>query len=385
MSNARWTKTHRILSIIRRDIIEFPLRITCLACVVFPIKKNKILIDYPNHRETIAVVDRLKAEKGNYDIVIASDQKKDKLMRYVKPDTLKYIYELATSGIWIDSARKKNWVHKRKQQLYIQTWHGAVAMKKVEKDAEEVLPGFYVKRAIKDSRMADYIVAETKQFKDTIKRSFWFDGKILEGEFKDGMFDPVDRDLICNALGIESASRIVLYAPTFRLDGNVECYDLDYERLLKSLKERTGESWKIIIRLHPAIADKCESITYSKDVINGTRYPKLGDLIALSDIVMTDYSSCMFYGYRAMKPVFIYASDFEDYMLKDRGGYFRYEELPAPVAKTTEELIAAMDSFKKKKYEEEVVLLNKRIGYFENDVMDQIIEIINNYNMGRKM
>ena len=93
MSNSKWTKTHRILGCIRRDIIDFPLRIICIFCSIFPIKKNKIIIDYPNHRETIAVVDRLKAEKRKYDIVLASDQTNDQQMRNVKPDTVKYIYE----------------------------------------------------------------------------------------------------------------------------------------------------------------------------------------------------------------------------------------------------------------------------------------------------
>ena len=252
-------------------------------------------------------------------------------------------------------------------------------MKKVEKDAEDVLPGFYIKRAKKDSRMADYMIAETKHFENIIRESFWFDGMILKGKFEDGMFEPIDKKRICKNLGIDENSRTILYAPTFRLDGNVDCYDLEYERLVETLTKSTGYPWKIIIRFHPNVASKCENVAYSKNVINGTRYPKLGDLISLSDIVMTDYSSCMFYGYRALKPVFIYASDFEDYMLRDRGGYFKYEELPAPVAKNTEELIAAIDSFDRNKYEEEVMVLNQYIGYYENDVMDQILEIINNH------
>ena len=107
MSNNKWTKTHRMLSCIRRDVTELPLRITCLVCSLFPIKKNKIMIDYPDHRDTIAVVDRLIAEKGKYDIVIVSDQMSDERLRFVKPDSLKYIFELATAGIWFDSVRKK--------------------------------------------------------------------------------------------------------------------------------------------------------------------------------------------------------------------------------------------------------------------------------------
>lgn len=379
MNNSKLIKVHRFLSVLKRDVIEAPFRVLYLFFSAFPIKQNKIMIDYPYHRETIAVVDRLLLERRGLDIVIAGNPQNDERVRYVKPNTLKYIYELATSSVWIDSIRKSNWVKKRSRQLYIQTWHGAVAMKKVEKDAQAVLSGAYVKRAINDSRMADFIVAETKQFEKTVRQSFWYDGPILRGEFKDGVLDPINRKKVCEELGIEENYQVVLYAPTFRSDGNMECYDMDYQNVIKALEQKTNKKWIIIIRLHPVVGDKCTNIQFSKQVINGTYYPKLGDLISLSNILITDYSSCMFYGYRSLKPVFIYASDFDEYMTNDRGGYFKYEDLPAPVAKTTEELVSKIMSFDREKYKQEVIRLNKTIGYYENDVMDLIIEEINKH------
>ena len=58
--------------------------------------------------------------------------------RTVRPYSIKAIYELATAKVWIDNARKDFWIKKKKSQFYVQTWHGPVCIKAVEKDAEKV-------------------------------------------------------------------------------------------------------------------------------------------------------------------------------------------------------------------------------------------------------
>lgn len=382
MINNRYTKTHRFLSAIRREITGFPYRITSLFFSLFPIKANKIIIDYPFHRESSAVSKRLLSESKDYDIVFGTNKKKDDAskIRYVKPKSLKYLYELATAGIWIDSIRKEIWVHKRAKQLYIQTWHAPVSMKKIELDAANTLPEFYLRMAIKDSKMADYLVAESKQHEHIMSTSFWYNGPIIKGEFKDGLFDYVDKKEICKELSIEDdIEHLVLYAPTFRIDKNTDCYNMDYDRLMLGLQKKYGGKWGIIIRLHPIVSNKCEDIQYSERIINGTNYSNLADLISISDILITDYSSCMFYAYRLMKKVYIYASDFYEYMNTDRGSYLEYDELPGIVSKNTDELLTKIEEFDDKKYLSEVKEFNNSLGYFGKDAMDEIVNIIDKH------
>ena len=40
-------------------------------------------------------------------------------------------YHLSTSKVWIDSNRLEGHIRKRKGQLYIQTWHGGLGIKKI--------------------------------------------------------------------------------------------------------------------------------------------------------------------------------------------------------------------------------------------------------------
>ena len=374
-------KMYRLLSCLRVDIQELPLRLFSYICIFFPIQSKKVVIDYPNQRETNVVTEYLINAKEDFDIVwaIRNDKTYHEGVRLVKADSFRYVLELMTAGIWIDNSRKKNWVHKRNKQLYIQTWHGAVFMKKIEKDAEDVLPAFYIKKAKHDSTLIDYFVAETKYIERSLKKTFWYEGKVLRGEFKDGIFQEIGRTKVMKSLHIKTGNHILLYVPTFRLDSNMECYDMNYEKVLDSLENKFGGNWSLIIRLHPNIAAKSDTISFDERVINGTYYPDFGELINISDVLITDYSSCMFYGYRAKKNVFIYASDFDEYMTYDRGGYLDYADLPASVSKTTDELVDNIYNFEENRYKEQVNKFNNVIGYYENNIMDQIMDIINKH------
>ena len=58
-----------------------------------------------------------------------------------------------------------------------------------------------------------------------------------------------------NELGIESDCKIVLFAPTFRKSDDINLYILDFDSIVKALKDRFGGCWKMIIRLHPNVSD----------------------------------------------------------------------------------------------------------------------------------
>lgn len=49
--------------------------------------------------------------------------------------TIRSVFHLCTANIWVDNCRKDYWTRKRNKQFYIQTWHGGIGPKCVEKDA----------------------------------------------------------------------------------------------------------------------------------------------------------------------------------------------------------------------------------------------------------
>lgn len=372
---------YKFLSCMHGDIKELPMRLFSYVCCIFPINKRKIIINNPNFRETRTFTENILKDPNDYELVwaVKDDHTSHESIRIVKRDTFRYAYELMTSSVWVDNSRIDHWAHKRKKQLYFQTWHGAIAMKKIEKDAEDVLSAFYIAKAKHDSKLIDYFVAETAFIEKLLKDTFWYEGKVLRGEFKDNLLKQVDREKVYNQLGIDKDVNVALYVPTFRSNNNTDCYDMKYDEVINKFEKKFGDKWIFIIRLHPNIASKSEDIEFNEKVINGTYYPDLGELIQISNVLITDYSSCMFYGYRANKKVFIYASDYYEYMLNDRGGYFKYEDLPASLSKSTDELLDNIENYQHDIYMKKVRDFNDNIGYYEDDVMDYIIKIIHNH------
>ena len=91
-----------------------------------------------------------------------------------------YYEELAEAKVWVDNVRKTNDVRKRLGQVYIQAWHGAAPIKKVERDVEDKLPDFYIENAKRDSEMADLFISGSEFYTELYKKSFWYNGEIMK-------------------------------------------------------------------------------------------------------------------------------------------------------------------------------------------------------------
>lgn len=362
----------------------FFFRLFCL----FPLKNKKIVFISTSPNFSINpkfIYDELQKDKASLDFVWLTQkgEKLDTLSRYYAHDSIRAIYELVTAKIWISDSREQAYFRKRRNQFYVMTWHGGEPIKFIEKDAEKTLPRYYVKCAKADSKRTDLMVAETALVYQIMKKSFWYNGDILQKRFIDKNLksDSENQEKIKNYFHIEKEKRIILYAPTFRMDGNFSCYDIDYEEVMRQLKEKTSKDFVFIVRLHENISLKENLIKYNKNILNGTNYPSVAELLSASDFVLTDYSSLLFQGYHARKNVIIYASDIEEYTKQDRGLYFDIKKLPSPIATNTYELIEAISDYDKFKYEKGINDILQKIGYYEGDaakdVADRVVTLIN--------
>ena len=121
----------------------------------------------------------------------------------------------------------------------------------------------------------------------------------------------------------------------------------------------------MIVRLHPNIADKQNCVQYTENVLNGSQYQNIEELIVASDVLFTDYSSCAFDAMEAGKKVFMYATDIEKYA-NDRGTYFDLLELPFPLAQNEKELESVITNFNDEKYKNDVSAFMQMQGIFNN-------------------
>lgn len=113
---------------------------------ICPIKKNKVVFTnyygkgYGDNAKYIA--EEIIKQNIRLDLVWLVndlDYHVPNEIRKVKYDTIASIYEMVTAKVWIDNCRKQIYVRKRKSQFYIQTWHGDIGFKKVEKEAKKSL------------------------------------------------------------------------------------------------------------------------------------------------------------------------------------------------------------------------------------------------------
>lgn len=276
----------------------------------------------------------------------------------VKKWSLKEFYYIATSEYLISNIRVCDfgwgW-KKRKGQKYIMTWHGSMALKRVEFDAKEQLPASYITKAVDDSKNIDLLLSDSEWCNSFMRRAFKYDGEILDnGLPRNDVFLQPDKiawitEKVRGYYEIKNDEKILLYAPTFRVDKSINNYIFQWEKVLKALEKCFESEFKIMIRLHPnmmGIVDPAPMMTLGK-CVDVTAYPDMQELLCAADVLITDYSSTMFEFAIKKSPCFLYAPDADSY---DRGFYFRLEDLPFPVSKSTNELSEQILSFDENKY-----------------------------------
>ena len=307
-------------------------------------------------------------------------------VRRVKYESFKCLYELVTAKVWLDNSRKKFVPIKRKKQFYIQMWHGGVGFKKCERDAIDVLPKYYVRMAIQDSKNADLFISNSKWETDLYRSSFWYNGKILEvGIPRDDILINTENhknisEKTKQKLHLKKTDKIVLYAPTFRNNDDLSCYQIDASRIIDYLNNSTNDNWIFLTRFHPNVRYLLNEIKYS-NAIDVTDYDDLYELLISTDILISDYSSLITdFGY-LKRPIYLFATDIDKYK-QDRGYLFDLEKLPFNLAKNNDELIDKMKKFDNKKYLDELDKFYKSVGLNETGKSSQEIAKIILKEMG---
>lgn len=291
---------------------------------------------------------------------------------FVKYGSFKSVLAFCSSRVWISNCRLFYGKIKKRKQIYVQLWHGTFPLKKIERDAIKDLPFPYVKNAKFDSKITNLIISNSKYKSELIKRSFWYDGEILESGIPrlEIFYDKSEIKKIYKKvreeIHISENSKILLYAPTFR-DCSHNYFDKKLLLFMEALKQNDKSEWVFLFRNHPNIKKKVELPDCVKDVSD---YPDMQNLLCASDFLLTDYSGSMFDVMEIERPVFLYCPDFENY---NRGFTINFNELPFPFCKTIDELIYNINTFSEDKYRFEIEKFKKKLGIYSSENASKII------------
>ena len=301
----------------------------------------------------------------------------------VMEGTQEDIKQAQTARIIVDNERRGAYtckeILKREGQVFIQTFHGSMGFKKTGTDRGDAKK---IDWSIgkKDSSQIDYLTSNSKWETDFFKRLFFGYGNIIETGhprndilFKD---NNVIKDKIYNHFNIPRDRKIVLYAPTLREDKDMSCYTLDYRLLEKNLSKKFGGDWVLVARLHPWMIEFQEEFSNGQEYIDATTYPDIQELLAVADVAISDYSSCLIDFSLTRRPAFIYATDLEKYN-DERGLYYPLESTPYLVAKNNDELTKNIENFDSELYNKELEIFLQDKGCIEDGhASERVVDLI---------
>ena len=314
----------------------------------------------------------------------------------VKSNSRKYYKYLSKSKYWVVNLLINTGVKKKKNQVYVQCWHGT-PLKKLRYDIEKdnVLNSISEvrKRNDLDAVKFDYFISPSKFCTEKFTSAFNLKKLNNENIFiekgyprNDYLFNYKKSDIkrIKKELNIPLNKKVILYAPTFRDNQvNENGYTYNVELDFNKLKNEFSEEYVILFRAHYFIANKFDFKKYNNFVYDVSKYEDINELYIISDILITDYSSVFFDFANLKRPILFYMYDYNNYKNNLRDFYIDLKELPGPILKKEKTLIKEIKNIDNysKKYKEKYEKFNKKYNYLDDgNATKRVVEEIFNEN-----
>ncbi|RPK64170.1 CDP-glycerol:poly(glycerophosphate) glycerophosphotransferase [Streptomyces sp. ADI96-02] len=277
--------------------------------------------------------------------------------RLVRRWSWRYLWALARAEYWVDNQGFPQQLRKPARTTYLQTWHGS-AYKRMGFDEIRVRMqnAPQRERLQKAVHRFDHFLVRSEHDVATLARAYRLpEARLLRTGYPRNDVLVAERDRcesegrlprppLAARLGLDEDRATVLYAPTFRGGPGKQ----RRRRLLLDVREfaeRFGDTHTLLVRAHyleSARLPVCPPGT----VVDVSRHHDVSEILAISDVLVTDYSSIMFDFALLDRPVVLFAPDLDAYAA-DRGSYFDLrEKAPGPVAATPDELFAALAELK---------------------------------------
>ncbi|MDE5965749.1 MAG: CDP-glycerol glycerophosphotransferase family protein [Lachnospiraceae bacterium] len=212
---------------------------------------------------------------------------------------------------------------KRPETTVVQLWHSGGILKKSGYDTADDIPKLYRGNVYKNYDLVTVSAPElipifTKLMglpEGTVKatgisRSDWY----FDEQWNRSM-----REQFYRRYPEAEGRQVILWAPTFRGNaGSPRLYGMDE---IKRVMERTKERYFWLLKLHPHLE--------GKGFFSNCDIPT-EELLCVTDLLITDYSSVLFDYMAYEKPFVFFAPDLESYE-KTRGFYLPYDSYPTTV------------------------------------------------------
>lgn len=260
-------------------------------------------------------------------------------VRCVQWDSPDGIEALARARVLVDNWRKPDYLRLGRGQVYLFSPHHDRSFK----HGYLSTPNHVYGRMLETK--ADAATTGSAFCKEMLAAGYHFHGKTIDaGQPRNDILmrdDPADAAKIRKRLGIDAATGILLYAPTFR-DADTEAgrrqrVPLNLPHVLDVLEQTTGRRWMCLWRAH-YLSLGLAGVGRSPRVVDATDYPEMAELLRVADALITDYSSCAGDFALRGKPIWLYQDDIDAYRAHSRALYVDMDATPYWKVRTPEEL-----------------------------------------------
>lgn len=351
------------------------IRMIMKVFYLFPVKNNKVLyMSYGGKKFNCNpkyIFQYIQKETSELEhIWVMKDKDNDELKGYknttlVDNKGLIFYYHFLTSKVVISNASIPTYIPLRKEQKYIETWHGGGAykktglsydkselqIKKLKLIADEIQFFISSSQKVTDTKSDNHIISKEKFYNIGMPRN----DILLQGS-------QVINSKVKKYYNLNNDVKIVLYAPTYRSrEDDESLYEhLDMDKLLQALENKFGGDWVVFTRMHYYLSEKMEY----KNAINVSDYDDMQELMLATDVLITDYSSVMWDFSLTKKPCLVFAPDLKEYK-NERSFFTPPNEWPFPIAKNNNELEQKVTGFDQEQYEKAVDSHHVNQGSFE--------------------
>ena len=368
---AKW----RYSSFIRLTMNRVTLKRTFLnvaASVMSVFFKQEYILFVSSRREdltgNIAYVNEILQEK-NAKVLFWLVPGKRKYMTY--RNYWKLAYQIARSKVVVvdDFTPILNEVWAMDHRILIQLWHACGAFKtfgftRVGKDGGP-------NQTSTNHRYYNYAIVSSDEIRRFYAEGFGIDVKNVKALgvprtddfFKESYKSEIRAKLYEQYPQLKD-KKVILFAPTFRGNGAGTAHFPFDKFSVKDVLSKLGEEYMIIIKHHPFVEMKHPVDASVKDrVLDLSTESEINDLLFITDLLITDYSSVIFEASLLNIPMLFYAFDLEDYVV-NRDFYYPFKNfVPGKIVRNVDQIV---ESIGQEDYEQE------KVETFKHRFFDQL-------------
>ncbi|MGR3762456.1 CDP-glycerol glycerophosphotransferase family protein (plasmid) [Roseobacteraceae bacterium NS-SX3] len=252
-----------------------------------------------------------------------------------------YLRALATAGHLLNNVSFPQFFCRREEQKYLNTWHGTP----IKYLGEDIKEGMFAHRNVARNFLhATHITSQNSHTNDIlldrygVSHLFTGDAQVFGYPRTDLTLNlpTADQARLRAALGLREGDtrQIVLYAPTWR--GKHGDPGINVSALAADLARMRAAGRYVVFRAHHMV-EKLVADMAGPDSCIAPAHLDTNELLAIADILVTDYSSICFDFFPLRRPVIYYAYDEAEYR-EERGLYMELPSLPGTVCHDISEL-----------------------------------------------